>query len=161
MPDPRVADLEVRVLVWCSYGMRHGKAYPEGYIESILDSVRSVAVVGASPDPMRPSHEVMEFLIASGYEIIPVNPKAGVAEILGRKVFPSLAEVGSAVDMVDVFRKSDALLGVAEQAIAAHGKVLWAQIGVADPKAALLAEEAGLKVVMNRCPKIELKRMGR
>lgn len=140
--------------------MRHDIPYPDGYIEDILREVRSIAVVGASPNPARPSHQVMRALIAAGYEVYPVNPRPGLTQILGRPVSPTLAALDPPVDMVDVFRRSDALRGVAEQAVAAGAKVLWSQLGVSDPEAAKIAEAAGLKVVMNRCPKIELARLG-
>ena len=141
--------------------MDHDQSYPDGFIEGILDRVRTIAVVGASPDPSRPSHEVMSYLIKAGYEVFPVNPMAGVSHILDRPVVGSLGDLERAVDMVDVFRDRSALLDVARQAVAADAGVLWGQLGVFDAQAARLAEDAGLDVVMNRCPKIELRRMGR
>ena len=115
-------------------------------------------MVGASPDPTKFSYGVLRVLHETGYDMIPVNPTEAGTEIRGLKVYPSLAAIDRPVDMVQVFRTSDALYAVAEEAIAIGAKVLWAQIGVRDDAAAKLAEDAGLKVVMNRCPKIELFR---
>ena len=138
--------------------MDHDQPYPPGYLEDILKSVKTIAMVGASPDPTKFSYGVLRVLHETGYDMIPVNPRPEVEEIRGLKVYRSLAEIDRPIDMVEVFRSSDALYGVAEEAIAIGAKVLWAQIGVIDREAAQLAEAAGLKVVMNRCPKIELFR---
>ncbi|MEM9344874.1 MAG: CoA-binding protein [Pseudomonadota bacterium] len=132
-------------------------AYPDGYIADILNSVKTVALVGASADETRASHRVLRFLRDAGYEMLPVNPR--LDEVLGLRVYPSLAAIDQPVDMVDVFRRKERLYGVAEQAIEIGAKVLWGQLGVYDDAAAGLAEEAGMKVVMDRCPKIELQRM--
>ncbi len=134
----------------------HGDAYPDGYVQEILGSVRTIAIVGASADPAKPSHQVLQFLIGAGYDVIPVNPRADVTEILGLKVYPSLDSIDRPVDMVDVFRPSRELAGFARQAVAIGAKVLWAQLGIHDDEAASIAEDSGLKVVMDRCPKIEL-----
>jgi predicted CoA-binding protein len=138
--------------------MNHDEPYPEAYLQDILKSVKTIAMVGASPDKTKFSYGVLRVLHETGYDMIPVNPSSGVEEIRGLKVYPSLAAIDRPVDMVEVFRRSEDLLEVAQEAIAIKAKVLWGQIGVRDDAAALLAEEAGLKVVMNRCPKIELFR---
>ena len=132
--------------------------YAPDYLADILKSVKSIAMVGASPDKTKFSYGVLRVLHETGYEMLPVNPNRQVKEIRGIRVYHSLAEIDRPVDMVEVFRPKEELYGLAEQAIAIGAKVLWAQIGVYDDKAAKLAEEAGLKVVMNRCPKIELFR---
>ena len=141
--------------------MKHDAPYPPDYIPNILDEVKTIAVVGASPKPERPSYGVMRRLISEGYEVIPVNPGQADKEILGQKVYATLADIGRPVDMVDVFRQKSALKGVAEEAVAIGAKVLWSQLDVVDPAAAELAEDAGLKVVMDRCPAIELHKLGR
>ena len=138
--------------------MNHDEPYPEAYLQEILKSVKTIAMVGASPDRTKFSYGVLRVLHETGYDMIPVNPSSGLDEIRGLKVYPSLAAIDRPVDMVEVFRRSEDLLDVAEEAIAIGAKVLWSQIGVRDDAAAQLAEEAGLKVVMNRCPKIELFR---
>lgn len=138
--------------------MNHDEPYSEAYLQHILKSVKTIAMVGASPDKTKFSYGVLRVLHETGYDMIPVNPSSGLDEIRGLKVYPSLAAIDRPVDMVEVFRRSEDLLEVAQEAIAINAKVLWAQIGVRDDAAAQLAEEAGLKVVMNRCPKIELFR---
>ena len=132
--------------------------YEPGYIADILKSVKSIAMVGASADKTKFSYGVLRVLHETGYDMIPVNPNPKVKEIRGIKVYHSLAEIDRPVDMVEVFRPKQELYGIAEQAIAIGAKVLWGQIDVYDDRAAKLAEDAGLKVVMNRCPKIELFR---
>ena len=138
--------------------MNHNEPYSDEYLKDILESVKTIAMVGASPDKTKFSYGVLRVLHETGYDMIPVNPKPEITEIRNLKVYPNLAAIDRPVDMVEVFRKSEDLYGVAEEAIAIGAKVLWGQIGVIDHKAARLAEEAGLKVVMNRCPKIELFR---
>ena len=115
-------------------------------------------MVGASPDKTKFSYGVLRVLHETGYDMIPVNPRPGITEIRGLKVYPSLKEIDKPVDMVEVFRKPEDLYAIAEEAISINAKVLWGQIGVINHDAAKLAEEAGLKVVMNKCPKIELFR---
>ncbi len=132
--------------------------YSPQYLAQILRSVKTIAMVGASPDKTKFSYGVLRQLNEIGYEILPVNPSPSVTDIRGLRVWRSLAEIDRPVDMVDVFRPSEELYGIAEQAIAIGAKVLWGQIGVYDDEAAALAEDAGLKVVMDRCPKIELFR---
>jgi predicted CoA-binding protein len=115
-------------------------------------------MVGASPDKTKFSYGVLRVLHETGYDMIPINPRPGLTEIRGLKVYPSLKEIDRPIDMVEVFRKPEDLYAIAQEAIAIKAKVLWGQIGVTNNDAAKLAEDAGLKVVMNRCPKIELFR---
>jgi predicted CoA-binding protein len=129
--------------------------------EEILGSVRTIAMVGASADETKPSHHVLRFLCETGYDMIPVNPRPDLTEILGLPVFPSLESIDRPVDMVEVFRPSEELADIATQAVAIGARVLWAQLGVHDDEAARIAAEGGLKVVMDRCPKIELARVRR
>jgi predicted CoA-binding protein len=138
--------------------MNHDEPYSDEYIQDILASVKTIAMVGASPDKTKFSYGVLRVLHETGYDIIPINPRQGLEEIRGLKVYPDLASIDRPVDMVEVFRKAEDLYGVAEEAVSIGAKVLWGQIGVKDNEAARLAEDAGLKVVMNRCPKIELFR---
>ena len=138
--------------------MNHKEPYSDKYLKDILQSVKTIAMVGASPDKTKFSYGVLRVLHETGYDMIPVNPKPEVTEIRNLKVYPNLAAIDRPVDMVEVFRKPEDLYGVAQEAIAIGAKVLWGQIGVINHDAARLAEEAGLKVVMNRCPKIELFR---
>lgn len=132
--------------------------YDPAYLADILKSVKTIAMVGASADKTKFSYGVLRVLHETGYDMIPVNPNRNVTEIRGIRVYHSLAEIDRPVDMVEVFRPRQELYGIAEQAVAIGASVLWGQIGVYDDKAAALAEAAGLKVVMNRCPKIELFR---
>jgi hypothetical protein len=132
--------------------------YSPDYLADILRSVKTIAMVGASGDKTKFSYGVLRVLHETGYEILPVNPSPELAEIRGIPVYRSLEKIDRPVDMVDVFRPKEELYGIAEKAIAIGAKVLWGQIGVYDDRAAKLAEGAGLKVVMNRCPKIELFR---
>ena len=138
--------------------MNHREPYSDDYLKEILQSVKTIAMVGASPDKTKFSYGVLRVLHETGYDMIPVNPRPEITEIRNLKVYPNLAAIDRPVDMVEVFRKPEDLYGVAEEAIAIGAKVLWGQIGVINHDAARLAEEAGLKVVMNRCPKIELFR---
>ena len=138
--------------------MNHNEPYSDTYIQGILSSVKTIAMVGASPDKTKFSYGVLRVLHETGYDMIPINPRPGLEDIRGMRVYPDLASIDRPVDMVEVFRKSEDLYGIAEQAIAIGAKVLWGQIGVIDHEAARLAEDAGLKVVMDRCPKIELFR---
>ena len=125
---------------------------------SLLGRVKTIAIVGASPKPERASYQVMEYLLNLDYDVIPINPKPEINEILGCQVVNSLDQLSSPVDMVDVFRKSNALMGVARESVSLGAKVLWAQLGVIDHAAASYANRNGLSVVMDRCPKIELER---
>ena len=138
--------------------LNHNEPYSDDYLQDILSSVKTIAMVGASPDKTKFSYGVLRVLHETGYDMIPVNPRPGLKEIRGLNVYSSLDQIDRQVDMVEVFRKPEDLFGIAEEAIAIGAKVLWGQIGVINHDAARLAEEAGLKVVMNRCPKIELFR---
>jgi predicted CoA-binding protein len=134
-------------------------AYSDAYIRDILAQNRIIAMVGASANSSRPSYFAMKYLKQKGFTVIPVNPGQAGQEILGEKVYASLADIQEKVDIVDIFRSSDAALGVTREAIALGAKVVWMQLGVRNDEAAKLAEEAGMKVVMNRCPKIEYGRL--
>jgi predicted CoA-binding protein len=134
--------------------------YSDVYLRRILEETRAIAMVGASPRPHRPSHGVMRFLQARGYRVIPVNPFAAGGEILGERCVASLAEIDEQIDMVDIFRRADVAGGAVDQAIAAGAKFVWMQLGVVDADAAARAEAAGIVVVMNRCPAIEIPRLG-
>ncbi len=136
-------------------------SYPDSYIRSILDSVKTIAMVGASANTSRPSYFAYKYLIEKGYTLIPVNPALVGQEILGQKVYATLADIPVSVDMVDIFRNSDAALEITKQAIAIGATVVWMQLMVRNDEAARLAEAAGLKVVMNRCPKIEYGRLSK
>jgi predicted CoA-binding protein len=138
--------------------MNHNEEYPEDYLANILKAVKTIAMVGASPDKTKFSYGVLRVLNETGYNMIPVNPGMEGETIRGLKVFPTLASIDQPVDMVEVFRRAEELPGIAREAVAIGAKVLWGQIGVFDEGAARIAEDAGLKVVMNRCPKIELFR---
>ena len=132
--------------------------YDPMYLADILKSVKTIAMVGASGDKTKFSYGVLRQLSEIGYDILPINPNPKITEIRGLRVYRSLQDIDKQIDMVEVFRPANELYGIAEQAIEVGAKVLWGQIGVYDAKAAKLAEAAGLKVVMNRCPKIELFR---
>ena len=138
--------------------MNHDEPYPEEYLQNILSTVKTIAMVGASPDKTKFSYGVLRVLHETGYNMIPVNPKKGLSEIRGIQVYPSLEAIDRKVDMVEVFRRPEDLLEIAHQAIDIGANVLWGQIGVINKEAAQVAEKAGLSVVMNRCPKIELFR---
>ena len=135
-------------------------SYSDAYLTGILTGARVIAVVGASPRPHRPSHGVMRFLQRQGYRVIPVNPNACDGDILGERCYARLADVPEKIDMVDIFRRSEFAGEAVDEAIAAGAKTVWMQLGVVDRAAAARAEEAGLKVVMNRCPAIEIPRLG-
>ncbi len=128
-------------------------------IRDILTSVKTIALVGWSPKPDRPSHRVAAFLAARGYRVIPVNPGQAGQTALGEVVRATLAEAGP-VDMVEIFRRSEEAGGVVDEAIAVGAKVVWMQLGVVDEAAADRARAAGLRVVMDRCPAIEIPRLG-
>jgi uncharacterized protein len=136
-------------------------SYADAAIRAILEEVRTIAMVGASAKDVRPSHFAMKYLLAKGYEVVPVNPGQAGREILGRPVYARLADIPHAIDMVDIFRGADAALRIVEEALALKPlpKVIWMQLGVRNDEAACRAEAAGLKVVMNRCPKIEYGRL--
>jgi len=136
-------------------------AYPDTYIREILNGVKSIAMVGASPVDVRPSYFAFKYLAQRGYDMIPVNPGHVGKSLLGRPFVASLAEIGHAIDMVDIFRSSSHIMPVVEEALTLSPlpKVIWMQLGARDDAAAAKAEAAGMKVVMNRCPKIEYGRL--
>lgn len=133
--------------------------YSDSYIADILTSVKSVALVGASSNSVRPSFFVLRYLIDKGYDVFPVNPGIAGNQILGRPVYGSLADIPDRIDMVDIFRNAEAALEITREAIAIGAKVVWMQLRVRNDEAAELAESSGLRVVMNRCPKIEYGRL--
>jgi predicted CoA-binding protein len=136
-------------------------AYPDNYIRGILNSVKSIAMVGASPVNVRPSYFAFKYLAQRGYDMIPINPGHVGKELLGKPFVGSLSELGRSVDMIDIFRNSSHIMPVVEQALKLNPlpKVIWMQLGARDDAAAEKAEAAGIKVVMNRCPKIEYGRL--
>jgi predicted CoA-binding protein len=138
--------------------MNHDR-YPDSCIRGILNTYKVFAMVGASPNQVRPSFFVLKYLLAKGYKVIPVNPGHAGKEILGRTFYASLRDIPEPVEVVDIFRGSSYALDITKDAIAIGAKVVWMQLGVRNDEAARLAEEAGLKVVMNRCPKIEYGRL--
>ena len=133
--------------------------YSESYIKEILNKVKTIAVVGASANQDRDSYKVMQVLMQHGYEVFPINPNETGNIILGQPCYADLSSVAVKIDMVDVFRAADAVMGVTKEAIAIGATVLWTQLDIVHKEAAELAEQAGLKVVMDRCPKIELAKL--
>lgn len=129
-------------------------------IREVLTRTQRIALVGASDRPERPSYGVMKYLLDQGYDVIPVSPKLAGKTVLGQQGYASLADVPGGIDMVDVFRNSEAAWGVAQEAIAVGAKTLWLQLGVINEQAAVLAQDAGMTVIMDRCPKIEIPRLG-
>ncbi len=129
-------------------------------IAEILMNARTVAVVGASDRPSRPSYGIMRFLQDQGYRVLPVNPQITGEHVLGEFVWRELSQIGLPIDIVDIFRRPEAAGDAVEQAIFVGAKAVWMQIGVINPDAAARAEAAGLKVVMDRCPAIEIRRLG-
>jgi uncharacterized protein len=140
--------------------MNHA-SYPDSYIRGILNTVKSIAMVGASQKANRPSYFAFKYLLERGYNMIPVNPGNAGEDILGRRIYARLADVPEPVDMVDIFRSSRHSLPIVQEALALNPRpqVIWMQLGVRNDEAAALAEANGLKVVMNRCPKIEYGRL--
>ena len=135
--------------------------YPDAYIRGILNTVKTIAMVGISPKDNRPSYFAFKYLLERGYRMIPVNPGQAGKEILGQMVYAKLADAPEPIDMVDIFRASQFALPVVQEAIALKPRpqVIWMQLTVRDDEAAALAEKAGMKVVMDRCPKIEYGRL--
>jgi uncharacterized protein len=129
-------------------------------IRDILSRARTIAMVGASADATRDSHQVMAFLQDRGYRVVPVNPMIAGETVLGERVHPDLLSVPGEIDLVDIFRNSAAAGGVVDEAIARGAKAIWMQLGVVNAPAARRAEAAGIPVVMDRCPKIEIRRLG-
>src|SRR5262245_38862205 len=136
-------------------------SYDDSYIRGILNTVKTIAMVGASDKESRPSYFAFKCLHERGYKMIPINPGQTGREILGRKVYAKLADVPEPIDMVDIFRASQYALPIVQEALALtpRPQVIWMQLGVRNDEAAKLAEDAGLKMVMNRCPKIEYGRL--
>jgi predicted CoA-binding protein len=134
-------------------------SYSDDYLRRIFKRVKTIAMVGASPRPDRPSNRVMQFLQSRGFRVIPVNPQAAGETLHGETIYASLAEVAETIDMVDIFRRSELVAPVVDEAIAKGTKVIWMQLGVRDDEAARKAEAAGIDVVMNRCPAIEIPRL--
>ena len=132
-------------------------SYDNTYIAGILNTVKTVAMIGASPNDVRPSFFVLKYLLAKGFSVFPINPGHAGKEILGRKVYGKLADIPEAIDMVEIFRTNDAVPGIVDEVLRLDPlpKVIWMQLGVRHDEAAARAEAAGIKVVMNRCPKIE------
>ncbi len=135
--------------------------YPDDYIRQILNGVKSIAMVGASPVDVRPSYFAFKYLVQRGYDMIPVNPGHVGKSLLGRPFVASLGDIGRPIDMVEIFRSSSHIMPVVEEALklSPPPKVIWMQLGARDDDAAAKAEATGLKVVMNRCPKIEYGRL--
>ncbi|HEU4548299.1 MAG TPA: CoA-binding protein [Rhizomicrobium sp.] len=133
--------------------------YPDSLIKSILRSVRTIAMVGASANEIRPSYFALMYLLNKGYKVIPVNPGAAGTQILGQTVYASLKDVPAPVDMVDIFREAKYAPDIARETVAEKErlgvKVLWMQLGVINPEAERIGKDAGLTVIMDRCPKIE------
>ena len=136
-------------------------AYSDSYIRGILNTVKTIAMVGISPKENRPSYFAFKYLMERGYRMIPINPGQAGKTILGQKVYAKLSDIPDPIDMVDVFRGSEHVLPIVQEAVALKPKpqVIWMQLMVRNDEAAKLAEDAGLKVVMNRCPKIEYGRL--
>ena len=136
-------------------------SYPDSYIRGILNTVKSIAMVGASEKQNRPSYFAFKYLLERGYNMIPINPGRAGQELLGRRIYARLADVPEPIDMVDIFRASQFALPIVQEALTLNPRpqVIWMQLGVRNDEAAALAEANGLKVVMNRCPKIEYGRL--
>src|SRR5262245_13972422 len=136
-------------------------SYDDSYIRGILNTVNTIAMVGVSANTSRPSYFAFKYLLERGYRMIPVNPGLAGQELLGRKVYGKLADIPEPVDMVDIFRASQYALGIVQEALALKPRpqVIWMQLGIRNDEAAALAEANGIKVVMNRCPKIEYGRL--
>jgi uncharacterized protein len=135
--------------------------YPDTYIRGILSTVKTIAMVGISPKDNRPSYFAFKYLLERGYRMVPVNPGQAGKEILGQKVYAKLSDIPYPVDMIDIFRASQHVMPIVEEALALKPKpqVIWMQLGIRNDQAAAKAEAAGVKVVMNRCPKIEYGRL--
>jgi len=139
--------------------MNHDR-YDDQYIANILRATKTIALVGASPKPNRPSYGVMAFLLGHGYHVIPVNPQIAGTVILDQLCVAALADIKEPIDLVDVFRSVDAVPGIVDEAIAVGAKTIWLQLGIRDDASAAKAEAAGLSIVMDRCPAIEIPRLG-
>ena len=133
--------------------------YPDGLIRRILDQTKTIAMIGASANWVRPSNFAMKYLQQKGYKVIPINPSKAKSTINGELCYSDLSEIPEQIDMVDIFRNSEAAGAITDEAIKAGAKIVWMQLGVRNDEAAKRAEDAGLRVVMNRCPKIEYARL--
>ena len=140
--------------------MPHGPYSPD-LMRDIFDATKVIALVGASNKPERDSHDVMAYLQAKGYRVIPVNPGLAGQKLLGETVYATLADIPEKIDMVDIFRNSEAAGETVDEAIAIKTKTIWMQLGVINDAAAARAESAGITVIMNRCPKIEMPKLHR
>jgi uncharacterized protein len=136
-------------------------SYPDSYIRGILNTVKTIAMVGASINEVRPSYFVFKYLLERGFHMIPVNPGHAGKELLGQRIYARLADIPKPVDMIDIFRPADHALGIVQEALELDSRpqVIWMQLGIRNDEAAALAEANGIKVVMNRCPKIEYGRL--
>jgi predicted CoA-binding protein len=137
----------------------HIDDYPKAYLQQILSDVKTIALVGASAKPERDSYMTMQALLQAGYTVIPINPFETGNRILGQLCHSTLTDIEQPIDMVDIFRSAEAVLGITDEAIAIGAKVVWMQLGIINQQAHDLAIAAGLKVVMNRCPKLELTKL--
>src|SRR5262249_19225194 len=140
--------------------MNHN-SYPDTYIRGILNTVKTIAMVGASVNEVRPSYFAFKYLLERGFHMIPVNPGQAGKELLGQRIYARLADIPEPIDMVDIFRASEYALGVVQEALKLNPRpqVIWMQLGIRNDEVAALAETNGIKVVMNRCPKIEYGRL--
>ena len=141
--------------------MNHDLPYADAYIRGILNTTKTIAMVGASPKENRPSYFAFKYLLERGYRMIPVNPGQAGKELLGQRIYGKLADIPEPIDMIDIFRASPYAMGIVQEALTLNPKphVIWMQLTVRDDAAAKLAEDNGIKVVMNRCPKIEYGRL--
>jgi len=141
--------------------MMNHDSYPDTYIRGILNTVKTIAMVGASMSEVRPSYFAFKYLLERGFHVVPVNPGHAGKELLGQRIHARLADIPEPIDMVDIFRPAPYALGIVEEALklAPRPQVIWMQLGIRNDEAAAIAEANGIKVVMNRCPKIEYGRL--
>jgi len=141
--------------------MMNHDSYPDTYIRGILNTVKTIAIVGASVSEVRPSYFAFKYLLERGFHVVPVNPGHAGKELLGQRIHARLADIPEPIDMVDIFRPAPYALGIVEEALklAPRPQVIWMQLGIRNDEAAAIAEANGIKVVMNRCPKIEYGRL--
>src|SRR6202521_1423442 len=159
-PSSRSASRNGKTAEGRAHAMNHD-SYPDSYIRGILNTVKTIAMVGASEKENRPSYFAFKYLLERGYKMIPVNPGHAGHDMLGRRIYARLADIPEPVDMIDIFRGSQYALAIVQEALALKPppQVIWMQLGVRNDEAAALAEANGMKVVMNRCPKIEYGRL--
>jgi predicted CoA-binding protein len=141
------------------YPIEHTDDYPKAYLQQILSEVKTIALVGASAKPERDSYLTMQALLQAGYTVLPVNPFETGNKILGQICHGTLTDIQQPIDMVDIFRSAEAVLGITDEAIAIGAQVIWMQLGIINQQAHDRAIAAGLKVIMNRCPKLELAKL--